>query len=196
MVTIRVYFGAKGNGEVNPTIFNVHKEVICFYSPYFDSVFNGPFIENEMQSIAVYKINSERFGMFIHWLYRQNLDFEEETYTRHNNLAELWLLARRFNISKLQNDVIGKIVGFSECPLWIGFALKIAYEDANGCKLLREALVACAVVMDLAQTLVEAVPVQALKDIIDALQKQNVKLKAGEAIPPLRASDYYVPVPE
>ena len=49
----------------------VHKDLICFYSPFFDKAFNGRFLEGETQEMKLPEVSSAIFGIFVHWLYYQ-----------------------------------------------------------------------------------------------------------------------------
>jgi len=48
--------------------FVIHKELICFHSPFFNAAFNGKFIEGETQEMRMDDVDEETFGQLVHWL--------------------------------------------------------------------------------------------------------------------------------
>jgi hypothetical protein len=48
--------------------FVVHKELICFHSPFFNAAFNGKFIEGQTQEMRMDDVDEETFGQLVHWL--------------------------------------------------------------------------------------------------------------------------------
>jgi hypothetical protein len=105
--------------------FIIHKDFLCFYSPFFASAFNGPYKEGRTQTMNLSDIDLEAFGMFVYWLYQRKLpthtvDFEDVDLV---HLANLWILGDRFLITSLQNNAAarihtiineGKLEGFQE----------------------------------------------------------------------------------
>jgi BTB/POZ domain len=48
--------------------FVVHKELICFHSPFFHAAFNGKFTEGQTQEMRMDDVDEETFGQLVHWL--------------------------------------------------------------------------------------------------------------------------------
>jgi BTB/POZ domain len=48
--------------------FVVHKELICFHSPFFNAAFNGKFIKGQTQEMRMDDVDEEAFGQLVHWL--------------------------------------------------------------------------------------------------------------------------------
>jgi hypothetical protein len=48
--------------------YRVHKNFICYYSPFFDAAFNGNFTEGDTQSMKLGDTCTEAFGIFVNWL--------------------------------------------------------------------------------------------------------------------------------
>jgi hypothetical protein len=53
-------------------IYTVHKDLICHYSEYFRTAYNGRWKEAE-GGVALDDVEPEVFNIFIHWLYAQTL---------------------------------------------------------------------------------------------------------------------------
>jgi hypothetical protein len=49
--------------------FLVHKEIICYYSPFFDATFNGKFQEGKTQCMALDDTDPDLFAALVEWLY-------------------------------------------------------------------------------------------------------------------------------
>jgi len=90
--------------------FYIHKDFICFYSPFFASAFSSSY-EELTQSVTVYDTDVEIFGIFNHWIYQQKLlsltDKSEQLH--HLHLSELWVLGQRVFVSSLQNKAMNRI---------------------------------------------------------------------------------------
>ncbi|TVY90520.1 hypothetical protein LAWI1_G006819 [Lachnellula willkommii] len=119
MVKVNVSFKADDEKQE----FLVHKEFICYYSPFFDTAFNGGFEEGVTQSIDILSVYPQVFGLFVHWLYTQNVVQDQHNEPPTRDLVDLWLLGDRFLIPRLQNDTLialdqnrvgtGRRIGFS-----------------------------------------------------------------------------------
>ncbi|KAH7403727.1 hypothetical protein BKA64DRAFT_722409 [Cadophora sp. MPI-SDFR-AT-0126] len=86
------------------TEFNVHKAFICHYSPYIAKTLTKP----EQIEIRIDDSSPKAFGIFVHWLYYQNLgslEGDPDFYL----LCEVWMLAKRFWVPKLQNMVMDSL---------------------------------------------------------------------------------------
>ncbi|KAE9376493.1 hypothetical protein N431DRAFT_332001, partial [Stipitochalara longipes BDJ] len=105
--------------------FTIHKDFICFYSPFFASAFNSPYKEGQTQVMSLYEIDPEIFGMFVSWIYQRKLPTHTAKFEDVNliHLAKLWILGERFLAPALQNNAIcrmhtivneGRLEGFQE----------------------------------------------------------------------------------
>ncbi|KAN0116934.1 hypothetical protein V8E51_002911 [Hyaloscypha variabilis] len=105
--------------------FTIHKDFICFYSPFFASAFNGPYKEGQTQIMSLYEIDPEVFGIFVYWLYHRKLPTHTARLGHVDlvHLAKLWILGDRFLAPALQNNAIcrmhtiigeGRLEGFEE----------------------------------------------------------------------------------
>jgi hypothetical protein len=121
------------NGDSTETI-PVHKNFICHYSPYFNALFKGGFIEGKTQFVELEDTPPAAFNIFVKWLYTQDIAREEKGLLNGDNttLVDAWILADRFMIPRLQNKLMGCIKRES-CSLDSWFRL---YEKtAPGSKL-------------------------------------------------------------
>jgi hypothetical protein len=91
--------------------FVVHKAVICFYSPFFRSAFNGCFSEGASQSMIFPTFPLEAFGTFVDWIYSQKIaDADGTAVPNIHELVYLYIVAGQLLVPKLQNSIIDLIV--------------------------------------------------------------------------------------
>jgi hypothetical protein len=89
--------------------FRVHKNFICYYSPFFDAAFNGNFVEGDTQSMNLEETSTEAFGIFVNWLYTQGIENSKKGLPCCEALIDLWLLADLVLVPRLQNDAMEKL---------------------------------------------------------------------------------------
>jgi len=94
--------------------FSVHKDIIYYYSPFFDSAFNGQFEEGETQTMTLEDVEHSVFGLLVFWLYvgdmaQREANNEYEYSQTPTQLSKLWILAERFLMPQLQNDVVNEL---------------------------------------------------------------------------------------
>lgn len=90
--------------------FTLHKNFIEHHSPFFKGAFkNDNFIEGQTQSMTITDVEQEEFGIFANWLYTQKLQNEDGQTPNLIMLAQSWILAERFLIPALQNQVMDEI---------------------------------------------------------------------------------------
>jgi hypothetical protein len=63
--------------EKTAKTFTVPRHVAEFYSPLLAAAFKSPMIEGQTQSMVLEDVDSEIFGMLVHWMYKQELEGEE-----------------------------------------------------------------------------------------------------------------------
>jgi hypothetical protein len=107
--------------------FLIHKERVCHHSPVLKAAFNGNFIEGQTQTYRIEDTSPGAFRMFTRWIYDQDLDlFQLKTvdqkerdvrlhtispeHSEDIELAELWVLADKMAMHKLQNFIVRQIV--------------------------------------------------------------------------------------
>jgi hypothetical protein len=88
---------------------HIHKDFICYYSPFFDAAFNGNFKEGQTQTMEFDDVDVTAFGILSGWLYTQNISDSGE-WPDLTTLGRLWILGDRFLIPKLQNMAMDGIL--------------------------------------------------------------------------------------
>lgn len=102
MVAINVSLEAECEAEC----FYVHKNFITHYSPYFNAAFNGNFAEGQSQKLDLEDTEPHVFGTFVNWLYSQDIENAEGEVPDDSTLVNLWLLADKCLVPRLQNQVM------------------------------------------------------------------------------------------
>lgn len=92
--------------------FLIHKSFLCFYSPYFKAALNDSFKEGESQSVVLEDMCPVAFAIFANWLYFQRIECANDDELTHENCLELWLLAERLIIPRLQNEAMTALHNF------------------------------------------------------------------------------------
>lgn len=103
MVTISV--GPDGAEEKSV----IHKCVLESLSPFFAAAFNSNFEEGRTQLMRLADVEAAEFGLIVHWMYQKEI--EGGAGVRILRAAQLWTLADRFMMSKLQNAAMDVIRG-------------------------------------------------------------------------------------
>ncbi len=99
----------------DPIKYIIHKDFICYYSPFFKAAFNGNFKEGQTQEMRI-SADVVAFGVVVNWLYSQKvMAFGCDELTL-STLTQAWILADRFLIPKLQNQIMLQIY---EICAWI-----------------------------------------------------------------------------
>lgn len=105
LVTVHVKPPADHTGEKRSYV--MHTNIICYYSPFFDAAFNSGFKEGETQELELEDTCPESFGIFVNWLYKQRIEWPLGwVFDVRATLLNLWLLADRLVVPKLQNQAL------------------------------------------------------------------------------------------
>jgi hypothetical protein len=81
--------------------FIVHKNAIYYYSAFFEKAFNSEFIEGQTQTMTLDDVDDSTSGLLANWCYTQKLEHATKA-IKLVELAEVWTLAERFFMPKLQ----------------------------------------------------------------------------------------------
>jgi hypothetical protein len=88
------------------TPFDVHVELLCDCSPYFDHLFRDRAVKSITdQPIRFQDESPDVFAELISWMYLGEVSVDLPSQP-HILLFQLWVLAGKFEISELQNSVI------------------------------------------------------------------------------------------
>ncbi|PVH71819.1 hypothetical protein DL98DRAFT_89834 [Cadophora sp. DSE1049] len=93
-------------GDYEKQSFQVHKNYICHYSPFFDVAFNGPFVEGQTQELDLTETSPFIFGTFVNWLYTQKIINRTGKLPSCLSLSVLWILADKLLVPSLQNQAL------------------------------------------------------------------------------------------
>lgn len=104
------------DNEESGIAFGVHKDFACHYCPVFKASFNSSFIEGKTQKYTLTDTTEAVIRALVYWIYTQDIDArapdegsfsekEAEAY-EDNCLVQLWVLADRLLIGRLQNEVL------------------------------------------------------------------------------------------
>lgn len=100
--------------------FQVHRELLCYSSPFFAAAFDKDhnFSESSSNSLAFPEIRAIDFEFLVQWLYSHSLAHEELDVPKpaHFKLIRLYILADMLQIEALKNEVIDTIIIL--CEKW------------------------------------------------------------------------------
>ncbi|KAL9073490.1 MAG: hypothetical protein Q9161_002911 [Pseudevernia consocians] len=91
--------------------FYVHQEQLCEVSPFFKAAFTSEFREGSEKKMDLVEENEDIFDCFIQWLYSQHYEIRGDGTgsDRFREPLRLFVLAEKFDISKLKNLLMAKI---------------------------------------------------------------------------------------
>jgi hypothetical protein len=93
-------------------------DLICYQSPVFKAAFEGQFLEGRTLTMTLDDVDSKLFGLLVHWFYTEDVFIKDLEVVNNKTisqecldknsilLANLWLLADRFLIPLLQNNIM------------------------------------------------------------------------------------------
>ena len=170
--------GIKDEDETHHQTFPIHKGHICHYSPFFDAAFNGTFAEAETQMVELYEVKPETFGIFVNWIYTQDIFSEGGEIPNVQGLVHLWLLADRLLVPSLQNKALDLIEstrqqkGNDRLPSEI---FPVIYENTNAESALRLYVVRVCSAPYLAKIKnTKNYPHEMLVDVINAIRHRSM----------------------
>jgi hypothetical protein len=91
----------------------VHKELLCFFSSYYNAALNGKFSEALKNRFDV-ALCSEHLKSFATWLYTGEIHNNEKNTIYWKGLLKLYVFADLVDSIALRRVVINEIVGFDE----------------------------------------------------------------------------------
>ncbi|KAF2214130.1 hypothetical protein CERZMDRAFT_8286, partial [Cercospora zeae-maydis SCOH1-5] len=118
--TLQIKFGRGRNAKT----FTVHKEVLTFYSGYFEAAFRDGTVFREAKTGV-----SPIFEQFVHWIYSRRIDCGSDAEPFHI-LCRLWVLADRREVPLLMNECINTMRDKSS-ELWMAPAICLPYIYKN-----------------------------------------------------------------
>lgn len=95
--------------------FDVHLELLCTCSPYFDHLFRKRTKKSfDDQAIHLPDMEPDLFAEIVLWMYRSKLSLGELQKKKMNYLLKLWLLAKNLEIPELQDSLMPLLKGRAE----------------------------------------------------------------------------------
>ncbi|KAL4912324.1 hypothetical protein BDW62DRAFT_206585 [Aspergillus aurantiobrunneus] len=99
------------SGIVNLTVgpsetpFDVHIELLCDRSPYFDNMLGNRYAESSSAELILPNETPETFADFVSWAYSGRISDVETAIdsSRVLHLFQLWTLAEKFHVPELQD---------------------------------------------------------------------------------------------
>lgn len=89
------------------TPFDVHLELLCTCSPYFDSLFHKRFDEAIAEPFIYFPDDDPQvFAQVVLWMYRGGNSLEALGCKKMDFLVRLWILAGKLEMADLQNSVM------------------------------------------------------------------------------------------
>lgn len=94
------------------THWNLHEKLLCYHSPFFAKTFyDKKYKSASSKSFGMPDVDDAAFELFVGWLYSRALRYPQEE-KDIGPLLELYLLADKFDISKLAEDVVETVRAF------------------------------------------------------------------------------------
>lgn len=102
------------------TAFHVEMEAICEVSPVLKAAFTGNFRESQEKKMNLPEEDIVNFGRFIQWTYTGSYPlaaFEADgtAEDRIMELAELYVLADRYDVATLKHHIIDRMYEIGQC---------------------------------------------------------------------------------
>ena len=96
------------------TYFQVHRDLLCEASSFFNAAFVGPaeFKETSEQSISLPEDDADTFEVLVKWLYGKRLSDPEPRRSwevNYHYLARLDVLADKYDIAGIRNEIIDAV---------------------------------------------------------------------------------------
>jgi len=73
--------------------FTIHRDLICYYSRFFSTAFNGSFEEGRTQTMKLDDVDPQLFAILVNWVYIQEVINDKKEKPDLVSCAKLWVLA-------------------------------------------------------------------------------------------------------
>ncbi len=143
-LTAPAYFRTLSGGIVSlnvgtpETPFDVHLELLCDSSPYFNSLFNDRFARVPATNVCLPDDDPDTVTEFLNWVYCGTI-FQTQLRTPLIELFRLWVLAEKFEVPELQNLVVThckKKLGYQKHGVLMTSTINYVYNNTiPGCPL-------------------------------------------------------------
>jgi hypothetical protein len=93
------------NVGMEGTPFDVHVELLCDRSPFFNRVFGERYNKPLTEDYSLPDDDPNTFTEFVRWVYQGTI-FQDQAFPSWIQLCRLWVLARKLEVPRLQNIVM------------------------------------------------------------------------------------------
>ncbi|KAI9715725.1 MAG: hypothetical protein M1828_000740 [Chrysothrix sp. TS-e1954] len=93
-------------GSDDPSIFYVHRQLLCHYSSFFKKALCGKFAEASSDTINLEEDDPKTFAIVRDWLYSGNDALGQISYRA---TCEIWVFADKYGMPVMQNHIINEI---------------------------------------------------------------------------------------
>ncbi|MCJ1483087.1 hypothetical protein MMC06_003253, partial [Schaereria dolodes] len=103
---VDIYVGTENTNYI------IHEKLLCYHSPFFTRTFYDRSSKNSSsKSFGIPDFEDQPFELFVGWLYSRALRYPEEE-KEIGPLLDLYLLAEKFEIARLCEDVTETVRAF------------------------------------------------------------------------------------
>ncbi|KAH0145906.1 hypothetical protein KCU67_g12455, partial [Aureobasidium melanogenum] len=102
----KIKIQSQEDDSVSPFCATVHKELLCFYSPYYTAAIKGRFSENR-KDLFTLGLSASQTRLFVEWLYTGRF---ERTFMDAADMYVLYLFADQTDIIALRRSIIDSLV--------------------------------------------------------------------------------------
>jgi len=111
MITIK-----SQKGDSSPEFSaGVHKELLCFYSPYYAAAMKGQFAESRQDSFTL-ELNHRQTQLFVEWLYTGRVEVEYWRGEHNDDLHTLYVFADQTDIIALRRSIMSCLATSGRVP--------------------------------------------------------------------------------
>jgi hypothetical protein len=134
-----------------------------------------PYLEANPKPITLEDADTSSLGLFLNWIYYQKIRNEEGKLPGLIDLAKLWVLGERFQMSSLQNDTMDHIRDEVQYPAEFEPFIHFVYNMDGDGKMLRKLAIArlAWTLPDPFKDILVLLPAQAMMDLILELKSQR-----------------------
>jgi hypothetical protein len=92
--------------------FTIHKDLLCWVSPFFNNAFNGQSAEASSSTMHLKVEKPSHFKIFVEWLYHGKLDVEPGEESELSNLytlVDLYIFSDAIHCNGFKNSIMDQI---------------------------------------------------------------------------------------
>jgi hypothetical protein len=109
---------------------DVHKELLCFYSPYYTAAIKGSFSESLQESFTL-ELDCGQTQLFVEWLYTGRCDLDPVQEFNNNDLHALYIFADQTDIIAFRRSIMTSLVSTLRTPATPGEMARLVSDLPN-----------------------------------------------------------------